>query len=532
MESAKEYIGNGQAVLGVEFGSTRIKAVLIGSANEPIAQGDHEWENRLENGIWTYSLEDVWSGIQDAYQNLRSDVRNKYGAEIRNLRAVGISAMMHGYLAFDGDGKLLVPFRTWRNTITEEASDRLTELFGYHIPQRWSIAHLYQAILNGEDHVGNVRFFTTLAGYVHWKLTGRKVLGVGDASGMFPIDPETADYSKEMIQKFDDLISPKGFSWKLEEILPQSLVAGADAGALTGEGAKLLDPSGTLQPGALFAPPEGDAGTGMTATDSVAVRTGNVSAGTSVFSMVVLEKPLSKVYPELDLVTTPEGREVAMVHCNNCTSDLNAWVSVFDEFCGLAGISMEKEKLYSLLYKNAMSGDSDCGDVLSYNFVSGEPVAGVMDQEGAPMVVRTASSKLTLANLFRSLIYSAFGTLKIGNDILMKQEHVRVDRLMGHGGIFKTRGVAQNILAAAMNAPVTCMETAGEGGPWGMALLASYRVNNPEGLSLADWLSKKVFADAEGTTVDPDPKDVEGFDRWSEIYRKGLEAEKAAVRAF
>ena len=487
MESAKEYIGNGQAVLGVEFGSTRIKAVLIGSANEPIAQGDHEWENRLENGIWTYSLEDVWSGIQDAYQNLRSDVRNKYGAEIRNLRAVGISAMMHGYLAFDGDGKLLVPFRTWRNTITEEASDRLTELFGYHIPQRWSIAHLYQAILNGEDHVGNVRFFTTLAGYVHWKLTGRKVLGVGDASGMFPIDPETADYSKKMIQKFDDLISPKGFSWKLEEILPQSLVAGADAGALTGEGAKLLDPSGTLQPGALFAPPEGDAGTGMTATDSVAVRTGNVSAGTSVFSMVVLEKPLSKVYPELDLVTTPEGREVAMVHCNNCTSDLNAWVSVFDEFCGLAGVSMEKEKLYSLL---------------------------------------------TLANLFRSLIYSAFGTLKIGNDILMKQEHVRVDRLMGHGGIFKTRGVAQNILAAAMNAPVTCMETAGEGGPWGMALLASYRVNNPEGLSLADWLSKKVFADAEGTTVDPDPKDVEGFDRWSEIYRKGLEAEKAAVRAF
>lgn len=528
----KKFIEEGRAVLGVEFGSTRIKTVLIGEDFTPVAQGDHEWENQLEDGIWTYSLGDVWSGIQDAYRGLKADVKEKYGTDLVKLGCVGISAMMHGYLAFDEKGELLVPFRTWRNTITEEASEKLTKLFGYHIPQRWSIAHLYQAILNGEPHVSKVRFITTLSGYVHWKLTGQKVIGVGDASGMFPIDPKTADYNPEMIQKFDGLIEPQGFSWKLEEILPKSLKAGEYAGTLTQEGAKLLDPSGALEAGVRFASPEGDAGTGMTATNSVAVRTGNVSAGTSVFSMVVLEKPLSKVYPELDLVTTPTGSEVAMVHCNNCTSDLNAWMSVFDEFCDLAGLSIGKGELYSLLYRNAMKGDPGCGDVLSYNFVSGEPVAGVMDQEGAPMVVRTASSKFTLSNLFRSLIYSAFGTLKIGNDILMKQEHVRVDRLMGHGGIFKTKGVAQNILAAALGAPVTCMETAGEGGPWGMALLASYCVNNPDGLSLSDWLDKKVFANASGETVSPDPAEVAGFDRWIGLYRKGLEAEKAAIKAF
>ena len=505
-----ELIESGRAVLGIEFGSTRIKAVLIGEHNEPIAQGGHEWENRLDNGIWTYTQEDIWQGL---------------------LAAIGISAMMHGYLAFDGNGKLLVPFRTWRNTITEQASEELTELFGYHIPQRWSIAHLRQAILNGEEHVKDVRFFTTLAGYVHWQLTGEKVIGVGDASGMFPIDPETADFNRRMIGQFDVLVEPLQFPWKLEEILPKCLRAGEPAGMLTAEGAALLDPTGTLEAGIPLCPPEGDAGTGMAATDSVAVRTGNVSAGTSVFSMVVLEKPLSGVYPELDLVTTPAGAEVAMVHCNNCTSDLNAWVDIFEEFCGAAGISMDKGALYGLLYRHAMTGDADCGKVLAYNFLSGEPVAGIMDQVGAPMVARNADSHFTLANLMRANLYSAFGTLKLGNDILMKQEHVRVDRMMGHGGIFKTKGVAQNILAAAMNAPVTCMETAGEGGAWGMALLASYLIHGQE-LSLEAWLSRDVFADAKGETVQPDQKDIEGFDTWAALYRRGLEAEHAAIRAF
>lgn len=526
-----ELIESGRAVLGIEFGSTRIKAVLIGEHNEPIAQGGHEWENRLDNGIWTYTQEDIWQGLADCYRDLAQNVQREYGVPIRRLAAIGISAMMHGYLAFDGNGKLLVPFRTWRNTITEQASEELTELFGYHIPQRWSIAHLRQAILNGEEHVKDVRFFTTLAGYVHWQLTGEKVIGVGDASGMFPIDPETADFNRRMIGQFDVLVEPLQFPWKLEEILPKCLRAGEPAGMLTAEGAALLDPTGTLEAGIPLCPPEGDAGTGMAATDSVAVRTGNVSAGTSVFSMVVLEKPLSGVYPELDLVTTPAGAEVAMVHCNNCTSDLNAWVDIFEEFCGAAGISMDKGALYGLLYRHAMTGDADCGKVLAYNFLSGEPVAGIMDQVGAPMVARNADSHFTLANLMRANLYSAFGTLKLGNDILMKQEHVRVDRMMGHGGIFKTKGVAQNILAAAMNAPVTCMETAGEGGAWGMALLASYLIHGQE-LSLEAWLSRDVFADAKGETVQPDQKDIEGFDTWAVLYRRGLEAEHAAIRAF
>lgn len=527
----KELIADGRAVLGIEFGSTRIKAVLIGENNEPIAQGGHEWENRLDNGIWTYTLEDIREGLTDCYHDLAQNVEREYGVKIRHLSAIGISAMMHGYLAFDEKGTLLVPFRTWRNTITEQASEELTKLFGYHIPQRWSIAHLYQAILNGEEHVRNIRFFTTLAGYVHWQLTGEKVLGVGDASGMFPIDPDTADYRQEMIRKFDELTAPKGYLWKLRDILPKSLRAGESAGSLTAEGAKWLDPSGTLEPGIPLCPPEGDAGTGMTATNSVAVRTGNVSAGTSVFSMVVLEKPLDRVYPELDLVTTPTGAEVAMVHCNNCTSDLNAWVDIFGEFCQAAGIERSKGDLYGILYRHAMTGDADCGRVLSYNFLSGEPVAGVMDQVGAPMVTRTADSHFTLANLMRANLYSAFGTLKLGNDILMKKEHVRVDRLMGHGGIFKTKGVAQNILAAAMHAPVTCMETAGEGGAWGMALLASYLIH-ADGRSLEDWLNESVFAGAVGETAAPDPKEEAGFDAWAELYRRGLGAEHEAIRAF
>lgn len=525
------YIEAGKAVLGIEFGSTRIKAVLIGDGNVPVAQGSHEWENRLTDGIWTYTEADIWDGLADCYADLKRDVKETYGVTLRGFRACGISAMMHGYLAFDEGGKLLVPFRTWRNTITEEASDKLTALFAYHIPQRWSIAHLYQAILNGEEHVKDVRFFTTLAGFVHWRLTGRKVLGVGDASGMFPIDSRTADYREDLIRKFDALPEVQKFPWKLEEILPASLRAGEEAGILTAEGAKLLDPEGDLLPGIPLCPPEGDAGTGMTATNSVTVRTGNVSAGTSVFSMVVLEKPLSRVYPELDLVTTPTGREVAMVHCNNCTSDLNAWVGIFDEFAKAAGFSMDKGALFELLYRRAMEGDPDCGGVLAYNFFSGEPVAGITAQEGMPAVFHRPDGNFTLANLMRANLSAAFGALKLGNDILMKQEHVKVDRLMGHGGIFKTKGVAQNLLAAAMDAPVTVMETAGEGGAYGMALLASYLVNRKENEELGAWLERAVFAGSRGETVAPDPADVEGFDRWILNYRKGLAAEQEAIRA-
>ena len=524
-------IEEGRAVLGIELGSTRIKAVLIGEKNEPIAQGDHEWENRLDNGIWTYTQEDIWKGLRECYASLSTNVEKEFGVKLNKLAAIGISAMMHGYLAFNQKDELLVPFRTWRNTITEEASEALTELFGYHIPQRWSIAHLYQAILNGEEHVKDVSFFTTLSGYVHWQLTGKKVLGVGDVSGMFPVNSETADYQQGMLEQFDELVKPNGFSWKLKDILPQSLRAGEEAGTLTEEGARLLDPTGTLAAGIPLCPPEGDAGTGMVATNSVAVRTGNVSAGTSIFSMVVLERPLKGVYPELDLVTTPAGAEVAMVHCNNCTSDLNAWVNIFDEFCRIAGVEKSKNELYGLLYKHAMTGNEDCGRVLSYNFLSGEPVAGVMEQAGAPMVVRTADSAFSLANLMRANLYSAFGTLKLGNDILVKKEQVALDRLMGHGGIFKTKGVAQNILAAAMNAPVTCMETAGEGGAWGVALLAAYLVDGKDA-SLEDWLNEAVFSDAAGETVAPSDSEVKGFEAWAGLYERGLEAEKAAVKAF
>ncbi|WP_130836322.1 xylulokinase [Lachnoclostridium sp. Marseille-P6806] len=530
-QAAKQWIDGGRAVLGIELGSTRIKAVLIGEDNAPIAQGSHEWENRLDHGIWTYTLDDVWTGLADCYRDLAANVEAQYGSRLTKLGAVGISAMMHGYLVFDAQDRLLVPFRTWRNTITGEAADRLTELFRYHIPQRWSIAHLYQAMLGGEEHVKDVAFLTTLAGYVHWQLTGEKVLGVGDASGMFPIDSATADYHQRMVEQFDALAAAGGYAWRLGDILPKSLRSGEPAGVLTEAGARRLDPTGTLEAGCPLCPPEGDAGTGMAATNSVARRTGNVSAGTSIFSMVVLEKPLRAVYPELDLVTTPSGDEVAMVHCNNCTSDLNAWVGIFEEFCSLMGMKTDRGRLYGALYRHAMTGDADCGGVLSYNFVSGEPVAGIMDQAGAPMLVRTAESCFTLANLMRAHLYSAFGTLKLGNDILMKKEQVQVDRLMGHGGIFKTKGVAQNILAAAMQAPVTVMETAGEGGAWGIALLASYLVTRRGDETLEKWLDEAVFSGAQGNTVMPDPADAAGFDVFAGRYRSGLAAEQAAIAA-
>ena len=496
MSDVKNTIVNGKAVLGIEFGSTRIKAVLVDENNMPIASGDHDWENRLENGVWTYTMEDIWTGLQDCYQKMTEDVKEKYGVAVEKLAAIGFSAMMHGYLAFDKEGNLLVPFRTWRNTITQEASEALTKVFNFHVPQRWSIAHLYQAILNGEEHVPQVDFFTTLDGYIHWQLTGEKVLGVGSASGMFPIDSTIKDYDKAMIQKFDELVASKGFPWKLEHLLPKVLLAGDKAGVLTEEGAKKLDPTGTLQAGCPLCPPEGDAGTGMVATNSVKQRTGNVSAGTSVFAMIVLEKALKRVHEEIDMVTTPSGDAVAMVHCNNCTSDLNAWVNIFKEFAESFGIDVDMNKLFGTLYNKALEGDKDCSGLLAYNYFSGEHITGF--EEGRPMFVRTPDSKFSLANFMRANLYTSLGALKVGLDILLKEEEVAIDRITGHGGLFKTKGVGQKILAAAMDATVSVMKTAGEGGAWGIALLASYMVNKDAGEALEDYLQNKVFGGDEG----------------------------------
>ncbi|MDE6268886.1 MAG: FGGY-family carbohydrate kinase [Muribaculaceae bacterium] len=527
MTDAKTTIEQGKAILGIEFGSTRIKAVLIDPANNPIAQGSHEWENRLVDGLWTYSLSDIISGLQACYADLRADVKSRYGIEIRHLAAIGISAMMHGYVPLDAAGNLLVPFRTWRNTNTGRAAAELSELFHYNIPLRWSISHLYQAILNGEEHVASIDFITTLAGYIHWRLTGRKVLGVGDASGMIPVDPATKNYSADMVAKFDALVAPYSFPWKLEGILPEVLVAGKNAGALTPEGAKLLDPSGNLLPGATFCPPEGDAGTGMTATNAVKQRTGNVSAGTSSFSMIVLEKELSKPYEVIDMVTTPDGSLVAMVHCNTCTSDLNAWVGLFREFSQLMGVTPDMNEIYGRLYNNALNGDPDCGGLLSYNYISGEPVTGL--EEGRPLFVRSASDKFNLANFMRSHLYGSVAVLKLGNDILFNEEKIKVDRITGHGGLFKTAGVGQRILAAALDSPIYVMETAGEGGAWGMALLAGYTVNNVDNQTLPDYLESKVFAGETGTKVEPTPADVAGFNVYMNAYRRGLDIERAAV---
>lgn len=525
-ENIKAMIENGKTTLGIEFGSTRIKAVLVDEAHNPIASGDHEWENRLDNGIWTYTLDDIWTGLRDSYKKLTIDVKEKYDTALTTVGAIGFSAMMHGYMAFDKEGELLVPFRTWRNGTTGPAAEALTELFQYNIPLRWSIAHLYQAILNGEEHVKDVAYFTTLSGYIHWQLTGEKVLGVGDASGMFPIDPETKDYNAEMIRKFDALVADKNYPWALRDILPKVLVAGENAGVLTEKGAKFLDETGTLKGGIPLCPPEGDAGTGMAATNSVAKRTGNVSAGTSVFAMIVLEKELSKVYPELDMVTTPDGSLVAMVHANNCTSDLNAWVGIFREFAESFGIEVDMNKLFGTLYNKALEGDADCGGLLSYGYLSGENITGV--PEGRPLVVRSPKSNFNLANFMRAHLFTALGAIKVGMDIL-KEENVAIDSVLGHGGLFKTKGVGQSILAAAINTPVSVMETAGEGGPWGMALLASYMINKEEGESLEAYLTNKVFAGNTGTSMAPDPKDVEGYEVFIERYKKGIPIELSAL---
>ncbi|MEG2523799.1 MAG: FGGY-family carbohydrate kinase [Lachnospiraceae bacterium] len=527
MGNIKQEIIDGKTSLGIEFGSTRIKAILIGTDYMPIASGNYDWENQLVDNIWSYSLEHIIEGLQMSYQKMAEDVTARYGVTLRTIGSIGISGMMHGYLAFDKDEKLLVPFRTWRNTTTEQASEVLSGLFAYHIPQRWSVAHLYQAVLNQEQHVPLIRFCTTLAGYIHWKLTDQKVLGVGEASGMFPIDSHTKNYNSTMLCQFETLIADEKFPWKAEEILPQVLVAGDSAGTLTVEGAKLLDVTGQLQPGILFCPPEGDAGTGMTATNSVAKRTGNVSAGTSVFAMIVLEKELSKAYSEIDLVTTPSGHPVAMVHCNNCTSDLNAWVSVFKEFAEALGIEVDMTKLYGTLYEKALEGDSDCGGLLAYNYVSGEHITGF--EEGRPLFVRTPESQFNLANFMRVHLFTSLGALKTGLDILMKRENVQVEQILGHGGLFKTKNVGQRVMAAATNTPITVMDTAGEGGAWGIALLAAYRRTKKEDETLEDFLLQHVFEGTEGTTVVPNPGDVVGFDEFMKRYQNGLPIERMAI---
>lgn len=523
-------ISSGQTALGIEFGSTRIKAVLVDAENIPIASGGHDWENRYENNIWTYSLDEVWEGLQDCYGKLREEVKEKYGVSLKRIGSIGFSGMMHGYLPFDGEGNLLTPFRTWRNTITEQASEQLSKVFRFHIPQRWSIAHLQQAILNGEEHVGKIRFFTTLAGYIHWQLTGEKVIGIGEAAGMFPIDSDAKTFHEEMIRQFDEWNVDRALPWKLSDLLPKVLTAGESAGTLTEKGAKLLDVTGELEAGIPLCPPEGDAGTGMAATNSVAVRTGNVSAGTSVFAMAVLEKALSRPYEEIDMVTTPSGEPVAMVHCNNCTSDLNAWVNLFRECLESFGVETDMNALFGTLYRKALEGDPDCGGLLAYNYFSGEHITGF--EEGRPLFVRKPDSRFTLGNFMRTHLFTSLGALKTGMDILMKQEHVELDKMLGHGGLFKTKGVGQQIMAAAMGTPVFVMETAGEGGAWGMALLASYMKNKEEGESLADYLAQKVFHGEEGESIAPVQEDVESFEKFMESYRAGLPIERAAVENF
>ncbi len=576
VNEAKNSIKNNKTALGIEFGSTRIKAVLVDENNMPIASGSYDWENRLENGIWTYHLEDIHAGLQGSYRALAENVKEQYGEELTSVGALGVSAMMHGYMPFNKDGELLVPFRTWRNNITGQASEELMELFQYNVPQRWSIAHLYQAILNKEEHVKDIDYMTTLEAYIHWKLTGKRIQGIGDAAGMFPVDSETKDYNEEMVQKFDKLVEPYGFPWKLRDIMPQVMVAGQDAGCLTEEGARLLDPSGKLQAGIPMCPPEGDAGTGMVATNSIRQRTGNVSAGTSVFAMIVLEKALSRPYKEIDMVTTPAGDPVAMAHSNNCTSDLNAWVNVFKEFAEAMGMEVDMNKLFGTLYNKAMEGDADCGGLLSYCYFSGEHMTGF--EEGRPLFVRSPESRFTLANFMRTNLYTCLGAMRVGLNILLDKEQVKIDRLLGHGGLFKTKGVGQQILADAVNAPVSVMETAGlnilldkeqvkidrllghgglfktkgvgqqiladavnapvsvmetagEGGAWGIALLASYLINKEEGETLPDFLDSRVFVGNEGSTLDPKPEGVEGFNIFMERYMKGLNIEKAAVES-
>ncbi len=525
MKLLGQAIARGQAILGIELGSTRIKAVLIGEDKTPLASGAHAWENKLVDGVWTYSLDDAWAGLQDSYRQLQADVQAKYGVALTRLKAIGISAMMHGYLAFDKDDKLLTPFRTWRNTTTQQAASQLSGLFAFNIPQRWSIAHLQQAILNKEAHVPQIRFLTTLAGYVHWRLTGQKVLGVGDASGMFPIDSAANDYDSKMLGAFDAL-HPQ-LNMQLRDLLPKVLRAGEAAGVLSEAGAKLLDTSGSLQAGIAMCPPEGDAGTGMVATNSVAPCRGNISAGTSIFAMIVLERPLKRYYEEVDMVCTPDGSPVAMVHCNNGSSDLDAWITLFEELTSVMGAQADRQALYGKLYRLALEGEADCGGLLAYNYFAGEPIT--QTASGRPLFVRMSNSRFTLANFMRSHLLSMLCTLRLGMDILFEQESVRVESLLGHGGLFRTQRVAQQLMAAALQTPVGVMATAGEGGAWGIALLADFMACGKAGDTLGDYLWQHAFRRIPQSLIEPIPEDVEGFKKYLEIYQKGLPIERSAI---
>jgi sugar (pentulose or hexulose) kinase len=527
MNEVRNAILNGKTVIGIELGSTRIKTVLIGEDNTPIASGSHDWENSYVNNIWTYSLEDIWKGVQSSYQKMVSDVKEQYGVAIKTTGSIGFSGMMHGYLVFDKDGNLLTQFRTWRNNITGQASEALTKLFNYPIPQRWSIAHLYQAVLNQEEHIFDIDYMTTLSGYIHWQLTGQKVLGIDDASGMFPIDLKTKSFNMQMIEQFNELNSSLNLPWCLENVLPTVLVAGEKAGQLTAAGAQLLDITGELQTGIPLCPPEGDAGTGMVATNSVAVRTGNVSAGTSVFAMIVLEKELSKAYSEIDLVTTPDGKLVAMAHSNNCTSDYDAWIGLFAEAFKVLGMNIDKSELYGPILGMALQGDPDCGGLLAYGYISGEHITHF--EEGRPLFVRSSNSNFNLANFMRANLFTSLGALRTGLNILFEKESVKVDEILGHGGFFKTKEVGQRIMASALNVPVSIMETAGEGGAWGIALLASYMLNREDNESLEDFLKQRVFCEKQGSSIAPDPKDVAGFNEFMKRYIQGLAIERAAV---
>ncbi len=511
--------------LGIELGSTRIKAVLIDDKGAVISGGSHDWENSLVNGYWTYPLQSVWEGIQGAYAKLSTDYSTKTGEKLTSVCSVGISAMMHGYLPFDSEGELLAPFRTWRNTNTTVAAEKLTEILNFNIPERWSIAHLYQCVLDNEEHVKDIAFFTTLAGYVHMNLTGEKVLGIGDASGMFPIDSRSMDFDEDLLAKTDSVLSG-AVPFKLRDVMPRVLAAGQSAGTLSEQGAKLLDPTGNLNAGIPLCPPEGDAGTGMVATNSVAKKTGNVSAGTSVFAMIVLEKALAKLHKEIDLVTTPCGSPVAMVHCNTCTSDINAWVNMMFEVVTIAGSSMTKPQLFDLFYEVALKGDPDCDGLLSYNFFAGEPVVNV--EHGKPLFVRRPDSNMSFANFARSVIYGSIAVLKIGMDILFVEENVSLDTLLGHGGLFKAPIVGQKLLAGALNAPVAVTENSGEGGPWGMALLASYMLNKQGEETLGDFLANRIFKDAKTVVTTPCDEDINGFASYIESYKNHLTAEIAA----
>lgn len=526
-QAIRQAIEQGETSLGIELGSTRIKAVLINRRFETIASGSYEWENQLVDGYWTYSLEDILKGLPAAYQEMKQEIERKYSIKLQTVGSIGFSAMMHGYMAFDCKGELLVPFRTWRNANTGDAAKALTELFQFNIPERWSIAHLYQAILNQEDHVPEVDFITTLAGYIHWLLTGEKSLGIGDASGMFPIDEGARNYHAGMVRQFDELVADQNYPWKLEQILPQVRLAGERAGELTAAGAKLLDPAGDLQAGIPLCAPEGDAGTGMVATNSVRKRTGNISVGTSVFAMIVLEKDLTDVYPEIDMVTTPDGSPVGMVHANNCSSDINAWMGLFREFYEAMGQKANPDELFGVLFNKALEADSDGGGLLSYGYYSGENITGM--SKGRPLFVRSPESRFNLANFMRVHLFTAFGALKIGMDILTKKEHVAIDSILAHGGLFKTPVVGQRMVAAALNVPVSVMDNAGEGGAWGMAILASYMLNRGRAENLDHFLASEVFKDVAGQQIQPEAADVKGFELFLERYTRGLAIEQAAV---